>query len=54
MVNPALPKQTAIEIAYYAYRRATVKNSSNAIEGLWGTGLYAFSVIQIHKRIGEH
>ena len=31
--DPALSKQTAIEIACYVYRSAIIDDSSNAIEG---------------------
>ena len=40
--DPALSKQTAIEIACYAYRSAIIDNSSNAIEKFRGNGLYHF------------
>nr|CCA27190.1 AlNc14C473G11844 [Albugo laibachii Nc14] len=52
--NPALSKQTAIKIACYAYRSAIIEHSSNAIEGVWGTGLYPLSLVQLHKRLGEY
>ena len=53
-VDPALSKQTAFEIAWYAYRGAIIKNFSNEFKGLRGTGLYALTLIQLHKRIDEY
>nr|CCA19880.1 conserved hypothetical protein [Albugo laibachii Nc14] len=53
-VDPALSKQIAIEIACYAYRSAIIEQSSNAIEGFRGTGLYPLSLVQLHKRLGEY
>nr|CCA27457.1 PREDICTED: similar to conserved hypothetical protein [Albugo laibachii Nc14] len=52
--DPALSKQIAIEIACYAYRSAIIEQSSNAIEGFRGTGLYPLSLVQLHKRLGEY
>ena len=52
--DPALSKQTAIEIACYPYRITIIENSSNAIEGSRGNGLYSLSLIQLHKRLGEY
>nr|CCA14710.1 conserved hypothetical protein [Albugo laibachii Nc14] len=52
--DPALSKQTAIEIACYAYRSAIIEHSSYAIEGFRGTRLYPLSLVQLHKRLGEY
>nr|CCA25263.1 AlNc14C285G10172 [Albugo laibachii Nc14] len=54
MAEPALSKQTAIEIAGYAYRSAIIQHSSNTIEGFRGTGLYPISLVQLHKRLDEY
>ena len=52
--DPALSKQTAIEIACYAYHSTITEDSNNTIEGFQGTGLYHLSLIQLHKRLGEY
>ena len=51
--NPALSKQTAIEIACYAYRSTIIDHSTNAVEGFQGTGLYPLSLIQLDKHLSE-
>ena len=53
-VDPALPKQTAIDIACYACCIATIPHSKNVIEGIQGTVLYPRSLIQLHKHLGEY
>ena len=51
--NPALSKQTAIEIACYAYRIAIIDHSRNAIEEFRCTALFPLSLVQLHKCLGE-
>nr|CCA24637.1 AlNc14C250G9626 [Albugo laibachii Nc14] len=53
MADPALSKQTDIEIACYVYRSAIIQDSSNANESFRGTALYPLSLVQLQKRLGE-
>ena len=52
--DPALSKQTAIDIACYKYHIAIIESFRNAIEGFRGTGLYPISFTQLYKRLGEY
>ena len=51
--GPSAVLKPAIEVACCAYRSSIIKNSSNEIERFRGTGLYALSFDQLHKRTCE-